>query len=221
MRQHQSGSVAPQNARAQRSSQTAATSTAARAGMGRWASDWLEQIAPCPWPASGGSSSLSHPTARRARPPLYTPQERVRRDKSPWTIVQGILAPLQFLVFLVSVALVVRYLATGEGFALAAASVVIKTAVLYLIMVTGSIWEKEVFGKWLFARPFFWEDVFSMLVLALHTAYIAAVALHIGTPHDQMALALAAYAAYVINAGQFLWKLHLARLEAPRGSAAA
>ena len=42
-------------------------------------------------------------------------------------------------------------------------------------MITGSIWEKDVFGRYLFAPAFFWEDVFSMLVLALHTAYLAAL----------------------------------------------
>jgi 3-vinyl bacteriochlorophyllide hydratase len=31
-----------------------------------------------------------------------------------------------------------------------------------------------------------------------------------------MLLALAAYATYLINAGQFLWKLRMARLEAAR-----
>ncbi len=67
-----------------------------------------------------------------------------------------------------------RYMATGEGLALASASIVVKTLVLYLIMVTGSIWEREVFGCYLFARPFFWEDVVSMFVIALHTAYVAA-----------------------------------------------
>jgi hypothetical protein len=46
---------------------------------------------------------------------------------------------------------------------------------LYTIMVTGCIWEKVVFGCWLFAPAFFWEDVFSMLVLALHTAYLVAL----------------------------------------------
>ena len=51
----------------------------------------------------------------------------------------------------------------------------VKTLVLYTIMITGSIWEKEVFGRYLFAPAFFWEDVFSMLVLALHTAYLAAL----------------------------------------------
>ncbi|MBK1702703.1 2-vinyl bacteriochlorophyllide hydratase [Thiococcus pfennigii] len=143
---------------------------------------------------------------------LYTPEERRRRDASPWTIVQGVLAPLQFIVFLVSLGLVLRYLATGEGFELATASIVLKTLVLYTIMVTGSIWEKEVFGIYLFARPFFWEDVFSMLVIALHTAYL--VALFAGAdPLMQMYIALAAYLTYVINATQFLLKLRAARLQ--------
>lgn len=144
---------------------------------------------------------------------LYTPEQRRRRDASPWTLVQAILAPLQFLVFLVSLALVLRYLATGEGLQAATLSVVVKTLVLYAIMVTGSIWEKEVYGVWLFAAPFFWEDVFSMLVLALHTAYLVALAQQALSPTGLMLLALAAYAAYVINAGQFLLKLRAARLQ--------
>ncbi len=155
-----------------------------------------------------------------AGPRLYSPEERRRRDASPWTLVQGVLAPLQFLVFLVSLVLVLRYLATGAGLGAATASVVTKTLVLYTIMVTGSIWEKEVFGVYLFARPFFWEDVFSMLVLALHTAYLAALATGWLDARGQMALALAAYAAYVINASQFLLKLRAARLESARPAAA-
>ena len=147
--------------------------------------------------------------------PLYTSAERQRRDASPWTLVQGELAPLQFIVFLVSLGLVLRTLATGEGAEFANASVVAKTLLLYAIMVTGSIWEKVVFGRYLFAPAFFWEDVLSMLVLALHTAYLAALGLGwLGTP-GLMVLALAAYAAYLINAGQFLLKLRAARLEAP------
>ena len=145
---------------------------------------------------------------------LYTAEERRRRDASRWTLVQGVLAPLQFLVFLVSLVLVLRFLATGEGLAAATASIVVKTLVLYTIMVTGSIWEKEVFGVYLFARPFFWEDVFSMAVLALHTAYLVALFGAALSPVQQMYLALAAYATYVVNAGQFLLKLRAARLQA-------
>ena len=145
--------------------------------------------------------------------PLYTPDERRRRDASRWTLVQGILAPVQFLIFLVSATLVLRYLATGEGAAAATVSIVVKTCALYAIMITGSIWEKEVFGKWLFVPAFFWEDVFSMLVLALHTAYLVALAGDFGTERGRMLLALAAYATYAINAGQFLLKLRAARLQ--------
>ncbi len=166
-----------------------------------------------PVEAGHDASQARMRTSDGARAPLYTREQRRRRDDSPWTLVQGVLAPLQFLVFLVSLALVVRYLASGDGYALATASVVVKTIVLYAIMVTGAIWEKEVFDRYLFAPAFFWEDAFSMLVLALHTAYLAAVWLGFGTPAEQMALALAAYAAYVVNAGQFVWKLRLARLE--------
>jgi len=160
-------------------------------------------------------------SAATRRPPLYTAEQRRRRDASRWTFVQGVLAPLQFLVFLASLGLVLRYLATGDGLAVASASVVLKTALLYAIMVTGSLWEHDVFGRYLFARAFFWEDVFSMAVLALHTAYLVALATDVVGPHAQMAVALAAYLAYVVNAAQFLLKLRAARLEGPDVGAAA
>jgi 3-vinyl bacteriochlorophyllide hydratase len=142
---------------------------------------------------------------------LYTTEQRVRRDATKWTLVQGVLAPVQFFAFLISAALVIRYLATGDGFAVATGSIVVKTLLLYAIMVTGSIWEKEVFGVWLFAPAFYWEDVFSFLVLALHSAYLVALVGGYGSAQQQMLLALAAYATYAINAMQFLLKLRAAR----------
>ena len=154
-------------------------------------------------------------SGRREGAGLYTPEQRARRDATGWTLVQGVLAPLQFLVFLVSVCLVLRFLATGEGYELATGSIVIKTGVLYLIMITGCLWEKAVFDQYLFAGPFFWEDVFSMAVLALHTAYLVGLITAALSPHALMLLALAAYATYVINAGQFLLKLRAARRSAP------
>ncbi|MEO1079586.1 MAG: 2-vinyl bacteriochlorophyllide hydratase [Pseudomonadota bacterium] len=153
---------------------------------------------------------------RTPKQPLYTPEERQRRDESPWTVVQGILAPLQFLVFLVSLGLVLHYLFTGDGLVAATASVVLKTLILYTIMVTGAIWEKVVYGQYLFAPAFFWEDVVSMAVIALHTAYLACWLGDVGTPVQQLGIALAAYAIYVINAAQFLLKLRAARLDAAR-----
>src|ERR1700690_3975579 len=131
--------------------------------------------------------------------PLYTAEQRARRDATRWTTVQGVLAPLQFLAFLISLALVARFLVTGRGQDAATISIIAKTAALYTIMITGAIWEKVVFGRYLFAAAFFWEDAFSMLVLALHSAYIAALVTHAVGARAQMAIALAAYAAYVVN----------------------
>ncbi|WP_375551165.1 2-vinyl bacteriochlorophyllide hydratase [Rhodophyticola porphyridii] len=154
------------------------------------------------------SETLTHPPSRR----LYTPEERARRDATVWTTVQGVLAPLQFLAFLISVVLVARFMLSGSGYEAATISIVVKTGFLFVIMITGAIWEKVVFGQYLFAPAFFWEDVFSFAVIALHAAYVWA--LLAGLPHaEQMWIALAAYAAYVINAGQFLLKLRAARLE--------
>lgn len=147
---------------------------------------------------------------------LYTEEQRKRRDQTVWTLIQGILAPVQFIVFLISLALVLRYLASGEGYAITTASIIVKTACLYTIMVTGAIWEKVVFGQYLFAPAFFWEDVFSFAVIALHTAYLIALFAGSTTPKTLMWIALAAYAAYVVNAAQFILKLRAARLQAPR-----
>ena len=160
-----------------------------------------------------GAKSAAQPTSARG---LYTPEQRRRRDASPWTLVQGILAPVQFFVFLVSLGLVIRYLMTGNGYDTATLSIVIKTLTLYTIMITGAIWEKVVFGQYLFAPAFYWEDVFSMLVLALHTLYLAALYFNWLSPNALMLLALAAYATYVVNAAQFIWKLRMARLQGAR-----
>ncbi|MDP4301377.1 2-vinyl bacteriochlorophyllide hydratase [Leptothrix discophora] len=151
------------------------------------------------------------------RPPLYTPEQRARRDATRWTWVQGVLAPVQFLAFAVSTLLVLRYLATGLGETAAVASVLVKTSLLYAIMVTGCLWEKAVFGRYLFAPAFYWEDMVSMAVMALHTAYLAAWWNGWLTVQQQMLLALAAYLTYAINAAQFLLKLRAARLDTRGG----
>ncbi len=154
-----------------------------------------------------------HQTSQAQTARLYSPEQRARRDATVWTLIQGVLAPLQFIAFGISLVFVLRYMLTGAGYEVATLSIIVKTGFLYLIMVTGAIWEKVVFGQYLFAEAFFWEDVFSFVVIALHTAYLWALVAGTLSPMDLMWLALAAYAAYVVNAGQFLWKLRMARRE--------
>ena len=161
----------------------------------------------------------SHMTAKgrreqkKDRDLLYTAEEKKRRDETIWTLVQGVLAPLQFFVFLVSTYLVIRYLNTGEGYQIATISVIFKTSILMLIMVTGAIWEKVVFGQYLLAPAFFWEDIVSFFVIFLHIAYVLALWINLFSEQQLMLLALVAYVAYFVNALQFLIKLRAARMQ--------
>jgi 3-vinyl bacteriochlorophyllide hydratase len=154
---------------------------------------------------------VGSPVRSTGRKALYSTEERKRRDSSKWTLVQGVLAAFQFIVFLISLTLVLRTLFTGEGAAIANASVVFKTLVLLTIMITGSLWEKDVFGQYLFAPAFFWEDVVSFVVIALHVSYVAALLTSALSLQNLMILALCAYAVYGINAAQFLWKFKMAK----------
>lgn len=165
---------------------------------------------------TAGASPAASATTVRA---LYTPEQRVRRDATRWTLVQGILAPVQFLVFAVSVVLVTRSLLTGQGELAAHISIIAKTILLYTIMVTGAIWEKVVFGQYLFAEAFFWEDVVSFVVIALHTIYLGGLLTGRIPTTALFVIALAAYAVYVMNAVQFILKLRAARLQEARDSA--
>jgi 3-vinyl bacteriochlorophyllide hydratase len=160
---------------------------------------------------------MLNPRPMPRRKALYTREERQRRDSSRWTKVQGFLAAFQFLVFLISLTLVLWALVTGRGVFAANASVIIKTLVLYTIMVTGSLWEKDVFGRYLFAPAFFWEDAVSFIVIGLHTAYVVSLVTGALSQHGLLLLALAAYGTYAVNAGQFLWKLRQARSDAGTG----
>jgi 3-vinyl bacteriochlorophyllide hydratase len=181
----------------------------------RFFDQFIESMDCCPWGTIAGRIP-EHAVPSRGFPrrqPLYTAEERRQRDATPWTLVQGVLAPLQFFVFFVSLCFVVRYLTTGNGLVAATDSVVVKTCLLYAIMITGSIWEKRVFGRYLFAPAFFWEDVFSIVVLIMHTAYLAGLLTGYLDAEHLMLLALAAYASYVVNAIQFLLKLRAARLD--------
>ena len=146
---------------------------------------------------------------------LYTPAQRARRDATRCTLVQGVLAPVQFVIFLISLYLVMTSLGSGLHTDWALVSVVIKTLVLYAIMVTGAIWEKAVFGQYLFAGPFFWEDVVSMVVLALHTAYLWVWWQGQWSATEQLWLALVAYGTYGVNAAQYIRKFSMARLQRP------
>jgi 3-vinyl bacteriochlorophyllide hydratase len=136
---------------------------------------------------------------------IYTPEQLAKRNTSIWTKVQAVLAPVQFLAFLISFGLVIRYLTTGEGYEITNLSVLIKISLLWAITITGMIWEKEIFGHYFLAREFFWEDVGNAVAMLTHNFYFLVVVLG-WSRESVMIVMLVAYTTYLINCAQFVAK---------------
>jgi 3-vinyl bacteriochlorophyllide hydratase len=134
---------------------------------------------------------------------MYTPDQLRRREASRWTKVQIILAPIQFLAFIISFALVLRYLFTGEGYWVATVSVWIKIALIWVLTITGMLWEYDMYDHYFMAKEFFWEDLGNLIAIITHNLYFVAVWL--GASKDViMWVMVFAYLTYLVNAGQFV-----------------
>jgi 3-vinyl bacteriochlorophyllide hydratase len=71
-------------------------------------------------------------------------------------------------------------------------------------IVTGSLWEHDVFGEWWFAEEFFVEDVMTVNVFLLH---VAVVVMYFKLPGELGAVAgllVFAYVIYALNVAQYI-----------------
>jgi 3-vinyl bacteriochlorophyllide hydratase len=137
---------------------------------------------------------------------MYTPEQLLRREASPWTKVQVILAPIQFVAFLISLSLVIRYLLSNhdeQAYFIASISVWVKITLIWALTITGMFWEKDVFDHYFMAKEFFWEDFGNLVAIITHNAYFVAQGLH-WPPNQIMLVMLFAYLTYLFNAGQFV-----------------
>jgi 3-vinyl bacteriochlorophyllide hydratase len=133
---------------------------------------------------------------------MYTAEQLVRRQASRWTQVMMIFGMAQFLVIIVSLYLVIRFLNTGTGYATATVTVLLNIALLWINTVVGMLWEKEMYNHYFMAREFFWEDFGNLIVLITQNSYFVAVGLN-WSRHDIMMLMLVAYGTYLVNFAQW------------------
>ena len=146
---------------------------------------------------------------------MYTADQLLQRDRSVWTKVQGVLAPIQFITFLVSAYLVYRAWHTQSGYEIATLSIIIKITLLWAITITGMIWEKEIFGHYFLAKEFYWEDIGNLIAIITHNAYLV----HwLGWDDNAvMGTMLVAYATYLINSAQFIRRGIMAAQQRQKG----
>ncbi|MDP8305091.1 MAG: 2-vinyl bacteriochlorophyllide hydratase [Candidatus Chlorobium antarcticum] len=149
--------------------------------------------------------------------PRYTPDQLAKRNASVWTDVQLILAPIQFIVFLIGISVTALYAMDSSLFSFYWVSVAIlfKSFLFGLLFVTGAYFEKEIFDQWVFSKEFLWEDIGSVLAAAFHLLYF--VLAFMGASEDLLVQeAFLAYFTYVLNALQYLVRIILEKLHERR-----
>ncbi|MCF8215241.1 MAG: 2-vinyl bacteriochlorophyllide hydratase [Chlorobium sp.] len=145
--------------------------------------------------------------------PRYTPEQLAKRNASIWTDIQIILAPIQFLVFIVGVSITALYANSLfiSSFYWVSVAILFKTLFFALLFITGMFFEKEIFNKWVYSKEFLWEDIGSTIAAGFHLLYF--VLAYLGYPEDVLIWeAFLAYLTYVLNALQYLVRIILEKL---------
>jgi 3-vinyl bacteriochlorophyllide hydratase len=104
----------------------------------------------------------------------------------------------------VSVGLLVGYFNGAVSFDTVHESVLVKVALMIGAIVTGALWEKDVFGHYWFAPEFLGEDTMTVNVLILHISYLAMVIAHPENLTAQIGTLLVAYTVYIGNVAQYI-----------------
>ncbi|ACD90197.1 MAG: 2-vinyl bacteriochlorophyllide hydratase [Chlorobium limicola] len=142
--------------------------------------------------------------------PRYTPEQLAKRNASVWTEIQILLAPVQFVIFLTGIGLNALYASNPASidFFWISVAILFKTLFFVILFITGMFFEKDLFGKWVFSKEFFWEDVGSSVATFFHFLYF--VLAWKGYPDGTLVIwATVAYSSYIINAVQYLVRIWL------------
>jgi 3-vinyl bacteriochlorophyllide hydratase len=127
-----------------------------------------------------------------------------RRAASVWTKIHPIFALGQLLAFFVSVGLLVGYFRGAVSFETVHQSVLVKVALMFGAIITGALWEKDVFGAYWFAPEFMSEDTMTVNVFILHAAYLGFAAAHPENVTLQIGMLIVAYGVYIANVAQYV-----------------
>jgi len=143
-----------------------------------------------------------------------------RRAASIWTKIHPVFAIAQLLVFLVSLLLLGLYALHAVPFHAVHVSVLVKVALMLGAIVTGALWERDVFGWWWFAPDYLVEDATTVMVVALHVAYLVLVYFWPANTHAIVAMLCVAYTVYAINVAHYIIRNRQMRAFAERSASA-
>jgi 3-vinyl bacteriochlorophyllide hydratase len=138
---------------------------------------------------------------------------RDRRKASIWTLIHPLFAIGQLLAFLVSVGLFFAYLCGKVPFHAVHVSVLVKIGLMIGAVLTGSFWERDVFGYWWFAPEFLFEDVMTLVVFITQMSYLAMVIAHPQMMTVILGILSFAYLVYLANVAQYIHRTQTMKKE--------
>jgi 3-vinyl bacteriochlorophyllide hydratase len=144
---------------------------------------------------------------------------RERRTASIWTVIHPLFAIGQLLAFLVSVGFLIAYFEGAVSFYAVHVSVLVKIGLMVGAVLTGSFWERDVYGYWWFAPEFLQEDVMTLIVFLFQLTYLAMVGFHSDLRVAVVAVLIIAYAVYLGNVAQYIHRTQTRKKEAAAADA--
>jgi 3-vinyl bacteriochlorophyllide hydratase len=127
-----------------------------------------------------------------------------RRSASVWTKIHPVFALGQLLAFFVSLGLLIGYFRGAVSFDVVHQSVLVKVALMVGAIITGALWEKDVFGAYWFAPEFMAEDTMTVNVFILHASYLLMAVAHPENVSLLIGMLIVAYGVYVANVAQYV-----------------
>jgi len=146
---------------------------------------------------------------------------RDRRSASVWTMVHPIFALGQLAAFVVSIGFLIAFAFHAVPFSAVKTTVLVKIGLMVGAVVTGALWERDVYGYYWFAPEFLAEDVMTLIVFLSQLFYLAMVAIHPDRLVPILAALGFAYVVYVANVAQYIHKTQRAKLAAAAPDAGA
>ena len=134
-----------------------------------------------------------------------------RRAATIWTRLHPPFAFAQLAVCIASVVLICLFFAGRVSFSVVHDSALLKIALMAGAVVTGSLWERAVYGYWWFAPQFFLEDLLTYVVALFQIGYLM---VYYHSPDNlaaNVAVLIVSYLAYVVNVTQYVLKHQVAR----------
>ncbi len=134
-----------------------------------------------------------------------------RREATIWTKLHLPFALGQLAVCAISVLLIAAFFAGYVPFSVVHASALLKISLMAGAVITGSLWEKDVYGFWWFAPQFFFEDLLTYVVALFQIGYLIVYYHQPNNLAANVAVLMVCYLAYIINVTQYVLKHRSAR----------